>query len=284
MAVRRGPARRPIAAAAALALALVAGCAAAPRRDAGPPAPELSGSVAQYRSDIAARILTVRLRSAGDVRVDRVLLRPAGFDPAGPAGSGADLTAGRTTDVRAGYGPARCTGDDDTGSGPSTATVTVTGGGTTRAVEVTLDDPYDAVGDLRRAECAERAIRDAAVIGFDPAWTRDGDVLRGTLRLRRTAGAVPVSVDELGGTTVFDLRAGGPLPAVLAGGAASTTVPVEVRTARCDAHGLAESKRATAFVGYVRLDDGEPVRLTVAPADADRETLLRFATDSCGVG
>ncbi|MEQ3550132.1 hypothetical protein WIS52_06575 [Pseudonocardia nematodicida] len=254
---------------------LAAGCGSTPDDGAG-----LSGAVMQYRSDIASRILTVRLRASGDVRIDRLELRPGGFDPVAPVPVGRDLGAGRTADVRVGFGPPRC---DGTAAGPSTAVVTTVSGADQ---VVTLADDHDAIGALHRAECAERAIRAVAVIGFDRTWERDGDLLRGMLHLRRTGGADPVTVGELGGTTIFGLNpaAGTALPLVLPAGAADAALPVVVEATRCDPHALAESKRATAFVAVAAVGSGPPTRLTVAPDDADRGALLDFATDVCSHG
>lgn len=238
----------------------------------------LSGSLMQYRSDIANRILTVRVRADRDLRVERMVLRPAGFTPLAAVRSDTAVDAGGTADLRVGYGAARC---DGRRPGPSTALLTVVHDRVTRDVVLILDDEYDAIAGLRRAECAEREVRAQADIGFGRDWVRDGDLLRGTLRLSRVGADDPVTVTELDGTTLFDLR--GP-PVTLGVRQAMASVPVEIETTRCDPHALAESKRATAFVAYAAAGDGELVRLTVNPAVADRELLLTFATDSCGVG
>ncbi|MBP2369025.1 hypothetical protein [Pseudonocardia parietis] len=249
-------------------LAAVAGCAGEPA-GAG-----LSGTVVQYRSDVAARVLTVRLRAGAPVTVDRLELRPAGFAPSPPVTPGVVLGAGTTSDVRVPLGAPDCSAE------PAGSTALVTAGGVESVV--VLADEYGAVGALQRAECAERAVRDRAAVTFDPVWTRTGERLLGTLRLHRRAGDEPVTVTELGGTTIFGLRpaAGHTLPLTLAPAASDAVLPVEVTATRCDPHALAESKRATAFVVAAVPGGGEPARLTVTPDDGG--SLLVFAADSCG--
>lgn len=252
---------------AAVLLVIAAGLAGC---GAGPPGGGLTGAVMQYRSDIASRVVTVRLRAGADVRVERVELRPAGFTPSAPVVPGAALGAGTTTDVRVPLGVPDCR------AAPAPTTALVTTEGTTETL--TLADEHDAIGALHRAECAERAARDRADVTFDPVWTRSGDRLLGTVRLHRRAGTEPVSITELGGTTLFGITPapGSRLPLTLGPSAQDISLPVRIEAARCDRHALAESKRATAFAVVT----GEPpVRLTVSPQD--RVPLLDFAADVC---
>ncbi|MBC3192782.1 hypothetical protein H7X46_17085 [Pseudonocardia sp. C8] len=248
-----------------VALLVAAGCAA------GPPETGLTGAVMQYRSDIAARVLTVRLRAGNPVTVERVQLRPAGFVPSPPVTPGTALGAGTTADIRIPLEAPDCAAT----AGESTAVVTAGGAESV----LVLADAHGAVGALQRAECAERAVRDRAGVTFGPVWTRDGDRLRGTVRLHRRAGTGPVAVTELGGTTIFGIRPAGGRTLPLTLGGADVVLPVEVVAARCDPHALAESKRATAFTVVAAVPASPPARLTVTPDD--REPLLTFAADRC---
>ncbi|ANY05129.1 hypothetical protein [Pseudonocardia sp. HH130630-07] len=239
-----------------------------PRDDAA----GLSGTVMQYRSDIAARVLTVRLRAERPTTVQRVELVPGGFGPSPAVTPAAGLGAGTTTDVRIPLGEPDCAA----GPGPSTARITVGD----EPVVIDLDDSYGAIAALHRGECAERAVRDRSDVVLHGPWVRAGDRLTGSLRLHRRAGTDPVAITELGGTTIFGMRpgAGAVLPLTLAAGP-DAVLPVEILATRCDPHALAESKRATAFDVVATVAAEPPVRLTVSPDD--REALLGFATDVC---
>lgn len=273
---------------AALLLALCVGCggAAPPAGPDGglPSAAEagLSGSVMQYRSDIARRVITIRVRAGGPLGVRDVVLRPAGFDAGEPAPVDAQLAPGTTVDLKATYGPARCDGST---TGATDAVVEVQQDGAARRVRLDLEDRYGLFTSLHRAECAERTIRRQVEFSFVGGWSPspDGAAQRSTLRLRRLEGRAAVTVSELGGTTLFGLRAGppgGPV-AVLGPDAPEVSVPAEVQATRCDDHALAESKRATAFSMLVSVDGGVLVKLVLDPDQAGHDTLVRFASESC---
>jgi hypothetical protein len=245
----------------------------------------LSGSIMQYRSDTARRVLTVRVRAATPIEVREVVVRPAGFEPADPATLDARLGVGNTVDVRVAYGAARC-GEGDVGA--SEAVVTTVQDGRESRVLLPLADEYGQMARLRSTECAEREVRGQVEFAFAGGWTPDptGRLMRSTLALHRIGGDAEVAVTELGSTTLFAVHGGPPGGPVvtLPAGAADAAVPVEVETVRCDSHALAESKRATVFGMFVGVGGAEPVSIIVNPDDAGVATLVRFASESCGVG
>lgn len=281
-------ARRSTAALVALLL-LGAGCGAGPAGSPeGAAVPELpaatevglSGSVLQYRSDIARRVLTVRVRAVEPLEVREVVVRGAGFEPGPTVPTGTRFEAGNSVDLKTTYGAARC---DAPPSGASDAVVAVVHDGEPRRVRLELEDTYDLFAGLHEAECAERTVRRQVEFSFVGGWTQDGSLLRSTLRLRRLEGRGAVTVTELGDTTLLALHAGppgGPV-VVLDPQAAEVSVPFEVETVRCDPHALAESKRTTAFGMFVSIDGSVLVRLVVDPDPAGRERIIRFAAESC---
>jgi hypothetical protein len=265
---------------AGLLVALAGACGAPPppsAADAG-----LTGSIMQYRSDTARRVLTVRVRAAAPVEIREVLARPVGFEPTAPAVLDTRLGVGNTVDVRLAYGAARC---GEPLSGDSEAEVEVVRDGRSSRVRLTLADEYGQMARLNTTECAEQAVRAQAEFAFTGGWAPDptGRLMRSTLTLRRVAGDAEVTVVELGSTTLFALRggpAGGPVVA-LPPGTAQASVPIEVETVRCDSHALAESKRATVFGMFVGVGGAEAVSITVSPDDTGVDALVRFATESC---
>ncbi len=272
--------------AAALAITAV-GCAPPPRPVEAPgPAPAagvgLSGAIMQYRSEIAVRTVTVRVRATEPLDVRALTVHPAGFEPGERTAADARLDAGTSVDLKAGYGPARC---DAAPAGGSEAVLEVARDGGTEEVVLALEDSYDAIGALRRAECAEQELRNQVEFGFTGGWRpdRDGAVLRTTLSLQRLGGASEIVVTELDGNTLFAVRAGptgGPV-AVLPPDADEVTVPFEVETSRCESHALVESKRATSFALFVTADADAGTRIVVEPDDTGRAQLLEYATTSC---
>lgn len=267
--------------AALLVMLVVAACGAAPEF---PSAAEsgLTGSIMQYRSDTARRVLTVRVRAATPIEIREVIARPVGFEPTEPAVLDARLGVGNTVDVRLAYGAARCA---EPPSGGSEAVVEVVRDGRSSRVLLPLEDEYGQLARLNTTECAERAVRAQAEFAFTGGWTPDptGRLMRSTLSLHRIAGGTDVEVAELGSTTLFAVHggpSGGPV-VTLPAGTTDASVPVEVETVRCDSHALAESKRATVFGMFVGVGGAEPVSITVSPDDAGVEALVRFATESC---
>jgi hypothetical protein len=275
------PARAGVAAL-LLVLALAAGCGGSAEI---PPATDVGltgGSVTQWRSGIAQRELSVRVRATAPLHIRAVALRPAGFEVLDPTPDDVRLDAGNSVDLKVPYGAARCDADPAVASD---ALVDVEQDGRVRRVRLPLQDTHGLLTGLHATECTERSLRRQVEFSLTGGWspTPDGLVLRTTLTLRRLEGRAEVVVTELGGNVLFALRAGppdGPV-AVLAPRAQELTVPFEIETVRCDPHALAESKRSTAFPLFVTVDGSDPVQLIVEPEPFEHDEILNYASDSC---
>lgn len=189
---------------AVLVVLLGAACGTAPEFPAAAGV-GLSGSVMQYRSEIARRVLTVRVRAAAPIDVRGLVVRPAGFEPAEPVATEAALGAGNSVDVRATYGAARC---DMTPTGAGDALVDVVRDGRESRVQLPLEDTYGQIALLHATECAERAVRSQVEFSYPGGWAADstGQVLRGTLQLRDRRGARRRGARRAGAIRLHQLR------------------------------------------------------------------------------
>lgn len=86
-------------------------------------------------------------------------------------------------------------------------------------------------------------------------------------------------MSDVGDSVVYTARAAG-LPAVLASGAASTTVPVVLRASRCDPHRLVDSRRTYRFPVAVRAG-GSRTSLVVVPDEPAKALLDRLLQQTC---
>jgi hypothetical protein len=265
-----------------LVLAVAAGCGGQAEI---PPASDVGlsgGSVTQWRSGIAQRELTVRVRAASPVHIQAMTLRPAGFEVLDPTPDDVRLDAGNSVDLKVPYGAARCDADP---AGASDVVFDVEQDGRVSRFRLPLQDSRGVLGRLHATECTEQSLRRQVEFALTGGWSPppDGLVLRTTLTLRRLEGNAQVTVTQLGGNVLFALRAGppeGPV-AVLAPEAQEVTVPFEIETVRCDPHALTESKRSTAFPLFVSIDGSEPVQLIIGPDPSEYEEILQYASDSC---
>lgn len=264
---------------------LVGGCSGATSPAPSPPDPQAepapaapAGELRQSRRDGLRRVLQVTLRPQSPLDVTSLRLAADGFSPGGP-GAGAALPAGSRVDLPVPYGAARC----DAPPGAARAVLVLAGG---RELVVPLAD-RGLVARLHAAECADRALAAQVALDVDPVLTagvvEGRPSLRVVLRLTRRSPGDPVAVTGLGGHVVFTVRSpatGTPL-VELAPDAVSATLPLELVASRCDAHALAENKRAGLLGVYVAVADGPPRLVTVTPAPAVRDRLARFAVDGC---
>lgn len=274
--------------------ALVLAAAAALGACACPPAaaPALSAELTQYRRDQLLQRVQVKLANDGraDVRVESLGLDAPGFAPLPAVDHDTVLHPGLDVDLPVPYGAVDCgvatSGDTD---GTAVARVRV-GDGQPQQVRVPLPATGEVLALVRRRECAEQAVEQAAELSFPDGWPEEltaggRPVLRPTLVLQRRGGLEPVVVAEAGGHVLFTVtpRSGDTTPPllVLEGDETRAELPLDVVTTRCDDHALAESKRTPLFLFYVAVGDADPRVLLVEAPKAEHARLSEFATRSC---
>ncbi len=255
-------------------------------------APTLTGELTRYRRDEALRRLQVKLGQADGedpVEVESLTLTLPGYDDGPPSELGSTSRPGAVVDLPVQLGDAVCptaggaTTEDAVPDGPLVATVTVAG--LDEPVGIELTDP-DGVGPQTWSrECSALSALDAAAMTLGPTWTRGGAAgaltASGELVVGPVAAGRRVEVVELVGTTLFSASA--VLPVVAAAGG-TLSLAMTVAPARCDPHAVGESKRGYAFGVRVAVDGGEPVLVTVEPAEAARVQMEDVLLEQCGLG
>lgn len=164
-------------------------------------------------------------------------------------------------------------------------TVTVTYGGTTRAVRVA--DPTDVAGRFTTARCLELAIARVADLRWADSVPWDGtegstSVL--TLVITPTGNAgPPLRIDTVTGTPVLSpVGADVWRPRVTVRGTdAPQRIELPLKPTRCDAHAFAESGGATAFQVGLHLG-GRAGQITLRMSTAGAAQAIAYAKNSCG--
>jgi hypothetical protein len=270
------------------ALVLAAACTAQSTESDKPPA-GVSVSLNQWRTDEAGHSLEVSVRNdtTTPVRFQDVQLVTASFAKLPP--QRVDTTLGKTprTDIRIPYGQARCDPARIPAVRPATVIAHVqVGNGPLQKVAFSVPHPDRTLTGLVNAECGAFILRESADVTFGDSWRHKGKVLSGTLVVTRKNGDAAVTVDDLGGTTHFNIRpvSGKRHPVVvLEPGVRSLEIPVEVTPARCDPHAFAEAKKAYLFPVWGTVDEGETYWLIATPSTRTQATMLSYAEDTCGI-
>jgi hypothetical protein len=240
------------------------------------PAAGLTGSLLQFRRDVPARRLEVRLTASNDGLVAEGLqLMSPGLTVAPAAPRGAVLRAGAALDLPVVAGASDCTVD----AGPPRAVVRLSDAtGAHREVAVPLDD--DGLAErLHEADCFEQALRAQVAVDLVGVDEVSGPALQATVRMRRVGGSDPVRVTATASNTVYSITAAGPLPTL--GGRSAVTFQLRLVPARCDVHALGESYR-TGLIGLmVGLGDRPPQPLVLTPEPDVRRRIEAFAVETC---
>jgi hypothetical protein len=250
--MRRGTAGRVVAVSAVAALAVSCGAAAEPEE----PAAELSGRIRQSNLDQSLASIRVQLRNDGaePVEVEDVVLHAPPF-PDSSSETKSTIAPGRRIDFRFVYGDPTCSGATPTPE-PATAQAVANG----RRIEVDAEDSQDVLRRLLTLYCDRRRLAEVVTVKLGESWTPEpaGDVLLGTIELRRVAGAAEVSVQRMMGSVVFQIHPVTPAEpiAVLGAGQDMLSVPVRATALRCDPHALAEGKKNYVFAVWLGLADG----------------------------
>jgi hypothetical protein len=260
---------------------------AAPTSAEAPPAPGLAGvaddpgagltgALLQFRRDVPARRLEVRLTAGNDGLVAEGLELVSPGLTASPADPRhAVLHAGAALDLPVVAGTSDCSAD----AGPPRAVVQLTDAtGARREVTVPLDDD-GLVERLHQADCFEQALGAQVAVEVVDVAEVTGPALRVTVRLRRVGGSDPVHLTGIGSNTVYTITATGQLPTLA--GQGSVTVDLLLDPARCDVHALGESYR-TSLIGLVlAVGDESPRPLVLTPEPDVRRRIEAFAVETC---
>jgi hypothetical protein len=234
--------------------------------DEGP----LQATIARERLFEATRGFELTLSNDGDapVEVHGARLVSALFAATEPEDRTVTLWPnGQPVSFPLAYGPAEC-GGDDTGMRVALDVDGV-------ATELDLGEAPEGIRRVHELECASLAVLDEVDIGFGDDWASTGPRrLTGTVTID-PRGEAEVAVEDVDpASVVFHVVADGPLPA-------AGDVGLVVRAARCDAHALIESKKLFTFRVWVRVGDGERVRVEVEARDGPARAALEGALAEC---
>lgn len=254
---------------------------ARPAAQETPDGSQLHVSLERPRYLVVAHKVEIILRNegAGPVTIDSLQLRSGWFSAVAPTLRRFVVEPGERVDVPVGYGQARC----DTDVEQHEVLLGVDGGEPQPWV---LQDADAAISLLHDEECHRQAVEAAADIGFGTAFRQvDDRTVRATLVVQRAESTERVTVDEIRGGVIWSLKTvDGDTPALdLSPGQQRATTEVELGITRCDAHGLAESKKTYRFPVYVSLGDTESQYLEVEPK-GDGLALLEQMLDRCANG
>ena len=225
----------------------------------------LTAIVLQYREDEVRHMVSIKVRNTGaaPVRVVDLRLRWEGLEVVEPVVQDHLLGVGHALDLRTPYGDARCA-DGYSLDPPSTksafaeATIELTDG-STEMVTIPIDDVEEQLARLFRIDCRRQFIESVVTLELSGPWERiDPDgvaTLRGTLAVERGVGDRAITISDVDGSVLLDVRpaapASGPL-LVLGPDDAAGVVPVDVTSARCDAHALGREQEDLRVPGRDR--------------------------------
>ncbi len=282
-------------AAVVVAAALLTGCAGSGGAGSAtysgdkvaPPAPNLSGTLAQYREDEVTHSLKIELTNSGatTVRVSSLRVSWRGLSGTDAVQVDYDVTPGVTVALKVPYGDAVCT----SATRPTDA---VQAEVVTPDAQITL--PLKAssllLEKLWDQDCARQRLLDAVDVGFGDTWTPATEggapVLRGTLVLTRGSSTGPIDVVDLDGSVLLTLDATPPSATpllTLPASAPTASLSIDVgSTLRCDGHSLGESKKTYVFDVGLDLGDGR-VDLTLQPPDDVRKQMYAVIEKACGL-
>jgi hypothetical protein len=237
------------------------------------------GELLQFRRDVPARRLQIRLTATAPGLVVEGLELAAPGLPAAPAEPrSVELHPQQALDLPVIAAPSDCA----TAPGPPEAVVRLRdGAGDVSEVTIPLEDG-GLVRRLHGADCADQALRAQADVAVSEVRATEAEgrpALRVTVRLTRLSGDDDVRVTDIGSNTVYAIRPAGPLPTLTAAG--PVDLELFMTPARCDTHALGESYR-TGLIGLVlALGDAEPQPFVLTPPNDVRRELETFAVETC---
>jgi len=273
------------------AVVLPAGCTSSthqqPTADASAHPLRLDASVAQFRFDEGTRNLSAGVTNKGDrtIRVSSVTINWDGFAfPTVPIPDPETLP-GNTAALTIAYGAARC--DHPPREKPTMVAVV---DGRTRTLPLRVEDPQ-LLDRLHAKACAAQALDRAADVSL--RWARrpvhvDGELyLPGTLTVTHRPGQPKVTLVDLGGSVLLDLRtrATGLLPISTADPRTGRGIHVLIgSTHRCDAHALGQSSQTFLISAYVRVQGSPTQRVILIPDKVDKARIQSVIDRVCHPG
>ncbi|GII54039.1 hypothetical protein Pth03_24280 [Planotetraspora thailandica] len=274
----------------AVAVALaVSACGPRPGPTTAPstvPPPGVSVSVQQWRSDVPVHRLQIAARNdtATPVYFQDVQLSTASFQVLPP--QRVDTTLGRTprTDFSIPYGTARCDRDRIPQVSPAVVIAHLrVGDGPLREVRFAVPHPDPILSGLLTTECGEFILRESVGVAFGDSWDRVGKELHGVIRVEPKNAAGPVTVDDVAGTTHYDLKpASGKTRPVTVVRSGPAEIPVVVTPTRCDPHAFGEAKQAFLFSLWASAGGGATYRIVLTPSQEAQRLFQSYAADVCG--
>ena len=211
----------------------------------------LSAIVLQYREDEVRHVLSIKVRNAGPepVRVVDLRLQWEGLEVVGPAPQDHLVGVGQALDLRTPYGDARCA-DDFSLDPPSTssafgeATIELSDG-STELVAIPIDDVEEQLVRLFRVDCRRQFIESVVTLELRGPWERiDPDgvaTLRGALAVERRAGDRTITISDVDGSVLLDVR-----PAVPTSGPLLVLGPEDCRWGGADRRHVGAVRRPRA--------------------------------------
>ena len=261
----------------------------------------LAATLEQYRSNVAAGLLSVQVAHRGTraVRLSGLRLVWPGLQPVAPSARSELVSPGQIIDLPVDLGESVCAspprGDEVPPAEPAVAEATATWDdtGEVTVVRIPITDTRGILARVYPPSCRRQSVTAVAAPSWESAWTdvtlADGrPALAGALRLDRRLGAEPVRVIAVSGSvllTVVPERSGAGALVVLDAGAAAARLPVVIaQSGSCAPHVLAESKQTFLLPVTVAVGDRPEVIVDVVPDDSSKERLTAMINRSCGVG
>lgn len=249
--------------------------------------PELAVTVEYIPNLAVLRRLEITLANGLDVPVEITGLsyRSPWVDPGPPWAGEPTVAAGRALAQVFQLGEATC----PPGDGEETfVDITVTDGARSWHGTYAVPDPERLVR-LTERECGQRAVLEVVDLALHDEPSVDGQVLTTSIEATRRTGRDPITITQVDGSILFQLRPDGPDGALARLGPDTdrATIPLEVRTTRCDAHAVSQSQLSYRFPVFVRLGDGEPTYLYLEPGPGLRaglEALVQECLEREGSG
>ncbi len=215
-------------------------------------------------------VLGVALDSAGFTRLPAAPLETL-FDP------------GATIDLRTPYGPVICA--DEVAAEPAYAILDlIRADGSEEQVRVPMPSENDTVPNMHAEDCAAAALAAAVDVTLNSlaVSTVDGvPTVTGVLDFGRQDSTESIAVEDMLGSVVLQVRPAEALPAVMAAGESTLTVPIQIRQATCDPHYIADTKQPVLFPLWLSFGNREQ-EYSEIPVDAEQRVfLLNYLGDVC---
>lgn len=237
------------------------------------PAAELRGTLERSRLFAARRALYLELRDTGDrdVQVGSIQLSSPLFEPVEPERRDVLVRAGAPPRAMPlPYGAVRCDAEPE---GQAELITDVDG----EEVRIPLDEnPSGILAEIHADECVVAEVLADVELRFGDRWQRTGPrAVAGELEVRQRRPGVRAVVEDVEGNVIFALRTGDEVARGLEvdDDRPSATTRVEIDASRCDPHALIEYKRTFILPAWVRVGDGDPVRVDVEVEGAARRAL-----------